>query len=165
MSEPALAAKRSEASRCVMTEFVLPSHTNAYGTIFGGTVMGWVDLCAAVTAQRHAGRACVTAFVDDLMFEGPVRAGEVVRLEGYVTATFRTSLEIEVIVRGENTLTGRTWPCVRALLTFVALDDERRPTPVPPLVLEGEAAHRLQRQAEERRARRLAGRSPSSIRG
>ena len=157
-------AKNRADSICVMTEFVLPSHTNAYGTIFGGTVMGWVDLCAAVTAQRHAGRACVTAFVDDLLFEGPVRAGEVVRLEGCITATFRTSMEVEVIVRGENTLTGRTWPCVRALLTFVALDDARKPTPVPKVLLESDAHRCMQRDAEERRARRLQGRNPSSNR-
>ena len=151
-----MSPKRAADSVCVMTEFVLPSHTNAFGTIFGGTVMSWVDLCGAITAQRHAGHNVVTAFVDDLLFEGPVRAGEVVRLEGRVTATFRTSLEIEVVVRGEDATTGRTWPCVRAMLTFVALDAERKPTPVPPLLLESEDEKRKQSEAEERRSRRLA---------
>jgi acyl-CoA hydrolase len=143
-----------------MTEFVLPSHTNALGTIFGGTVMGWVDLCGAIAAQRHAGAGVVTAFVDDLKFEGPVRAGEVVRLEGRVTATFRTSMEIEVVARGEDATTGRTWPCVRALLTFVAIGEDKKPTPVPPLVLETDDDRKRQREGEERRARRLAGRIP-----
>ena len=160
MSNGDLPAKRAADSVCVMTEFVLPSHTNAFGTIFGGTVMSWVDLCAAIAAQRHAGRAVVTAFVDDLKFEGSVRAGEIVRLEGRVTATFRTSLEIEVVVQGEDATTGRTWPCVRAMLTFVALDDDRKPTPVPKLLLETEGDRRRHTEAEERRARRLA--SPTS---
>lgn len=148
-----------------MTEFVLPSHTNAFGTVFGGTIMGWVDLCAAIAAQRHAGRPTVTAFVDDLKFEGAVKAGEVVRLEGRVTATFRTSMEVEVIVRGEDTTTGRSWLCVTALLTFVALDDARKPTPVPPLLLETDEDRRRQHEGEERRAHRLGtkgGGSPPS---
>lgn len=152
--------KRAAESACTMTEFVLPSHTNAFGTVFGGTIMGWVDLCAAIAAQRHAGRPAVTAFVDDFKFEGPVRAGEVVRLEGRVTATFRTSMEVEVIVRGEDTTTGRSWPCVTAFLTFVALDDARKPTPVPPLLLESDDDRRRQRDAEQRRSFRLA--SPRS---
>ncbi|GAC1360086.1 MAG: hypothetical protein NVSMB47_12750 [Polyangiales bacterium] len=159
---PGAPGKAPSESACTMTEFVLPSHTNAFGTIFGGTVMSWVDLCAAIAAQRHAGRPVVTAFVDDLLFEGPVRAGEVVQLEGRVSATFNTSLEVEVLVRGEDATTGRTWPCVRAMLTFVALDEQHRPTPVPPLRLETDDDRRRQREGEERRARRLA--SPRSRR-
>src|SRR5262249_40032056 len=151
-----LKPKKSAESACSMTEFVLPSHSNAFGTIFGGTIMGWVDLCAAIASQRHAGRPTVTAFVDDLQFEGPVRVGEVVRLQACVTATFRTSMEVEVIVRGEDTTTGRSWPCVTAFLTFVALDDARKPTPVPQLLLETEEDRRRQLDGEERRARRLA---------
>jgi acyl-CoA hydrolase len=152
VSAPRLASD----SLCVMTEFVLPSHTNAYGTVFGGTIMSWVDLCAAIAAQRHAGGPVVTAFVDDLLFEAPVRVGEVVRLEGRVTATFRTSMEVEVIVRGEDASSGRTWPCVRALLTFVAIDEGRKPTAVPPLLLQTDEDRRHQREGEERRAHRLA---------
>ena len=155
MTDPILAPRRAADSVCVMTELVLPTHTNAFGTIFGGTIMSWVDLCGAIAAQRHAGRTVVTAFVDDLMFQGPVRVGEVVRLVGRVTATFRTSLEIEVIVHGEDATTGRTWPCVQARLTFVALDGHRKPTPVPPLLIDDEEGLRCQREAEERKAYRL----------
>src|SRR3569832_918119 len=118
-----LPPRRSEDSICTMPELVLPSHTNALGTIFGGTIMGWVDLCAAIAAQRHCNRTVVTAFVDDFSFQGPVRVGEVVRLEARVNATFRTSMELEVIVMGENPIEGRTWPCVKALLMFVAIDE------------------------------------------
>lgn len=150
-------ARRAEDSICTMTELVLPSHTNALGTIFGGTIMGWVDLCAAIAAQRHCNRTVVTAFVDDFSFQGPVRVGEVVRLEARVTATFRTSMELEVIVMGENPIEGRTWPCVKALLMFVAIDETtRKPVPVPPLVLDSEEARYRQLEGEKRREHRLA---------
>lgn len=139
-----------------MTEYVLPQHANALGTVFGGQIMAWVDLCAAICASRHSGRTAVTAFVDDLKFQLPVRVGEVVRLRATVTATFRTSMEIKVDVEGEDPRTGKSWPCVDALLTFVAIDDARKPAQVPPLVLESEEAKRRQAHAEERRRARLA---------
>ena len=184
MNRHGLAPRAASASRCTMTELVLPGQANSFGSVFGGTIMSWVDLCAAIAAQRNAGRPVVTAFVDDLFFHGPVRVGEVACLEGTVTATFRTSLEVEVIVNGDEATSGRTWPCVRALLTFVALGDDGKPTPVPPLLFEDDAGRaRLtfgalgdagtptpvppllheddasrarQAEAEERRARRLA---------
>jgi len=117
--------------------------------------MAWVDLCAAICAQRHSGRMCVTAFVDDLKFEEPVRVGEVVRLEAKITATFRTSMEIEVIVAGEHSATGRRWPCVTARVTFVGIDEERRPAPVPPLLQDTEETRASQAAGEARRQARL----------
>ena len=151
-----MGSKRSDESVCRMTELVLPSQANALGTVFGGSIMSWVDLCGAISAQRHSGRRVVTAFVDDLAFEGPVAVGEVVRLEGRVTATFRTSMEVEVVVTGEDPRTGRTWPCVHALLTFVAIDETtRRPVPAPSLALDDNEARARQLAGEERRARRL----------
>lgn len=144
-----------------MTEYVLPQHTNALGSVFGGQIMAWIDLCGAICASRHAGRTAVTAFVDDLKFQAPVRVGEVVTLRAEVTATFRTSMEIHVVCQGEDPRTRARWPCVEALLTFVAIDDERRPAPVPPLVLVGDDAKAAQARAEERRRVRLAqGRQP-----
>lgn len=154
---PPFEARPSSRSVTMMTEHVLPSHANALGTVFGGQIMAWIDVCGAVCAQRHAQRLVVTAFVDDLVFEGPVRVGEVVKLTARVTATFRTSMELEVIVEGENPLEGRSWPCVRAMLTFVAIDETtRKPVPVPPLLLETEEDRKKQRDAEERKAHRLA---------
>jgi acyl-CoA hydrolase len=141
-----------------MLEYVLPQHANIAGNVFGGQIMAWVDLCAAICAQRHAGLPCVTAFVDDLLFKRPVRVGQVVRLRAQVTATFRTSMEIDVAVTGEDTVTGETWPTVEARVTFVAMDAERRPTPVPPLLLETDADRAAQAAAEERRRARLAKR-------
>ena len=141
-----------------MTEYVLPQHANVFGTVFGGQIMAWVDLCAAITAQRHSGHPCVTAFVDDLLFESPVRVGEVVKLRARVTATFRTSMEIEVIVKGENSLTRAEWPCLNCLATFVAIDAARTPTPVPPLLLDTDELRAMQRAGEERRHVRLGKR-------
>jgi acyl-CoA hydrolase len=147
--------KSQAESRTSMTEYVLPQHANALGSVFGGQIMAWIDLCAAICAQRHSGRMAVTAFVDDMKFEQPVRVGEVVRLESRVTATFRTSMEIEVVVEGEDATTGRRWPCVDARLTFVAIDQDRKPTAVPPLALDSEEVRASQAAGEARRGARL----------
>jgi acyl-CoA hydrolase len=141
-------------SRTQMTEYVLPQHANVLGGVFGGQIMAWIDLCAAICAERHSGHMAVTAFVDDLAFQEPVRVGEVVRLDARVTAVFRTSMEIEVVVEGEDAATGRRWPCVNALVIFVAIDADRRPTEVPPLVLDSDAVRATQAAGEARRAAR-----------
>jgi acyl-CoA hydrolase len=144
------------ASVTTMTEYVLPQHSNVHGGVFGGQIMAWVDLCAAICAQRHSGRQAVTTFIDDLKFEKPVRVGEVVRLVASLSAVFRTSMEIAIEVTGEDPRTGRTWPCVHALTVFVAVDDDGAPTPVPPLLLDGDAVRASQAAGEARRASRLA---------
>jgi acyl-CoA hydrolase len=100
----------------------------------------------------------VTAFVDDLLFKRPVRVGQVVRLRAEVTATFNTSMEIDVRVEGEDTLTGERWPTVECRATFVAVGDDGKPTPVRPLLLASEADRAAQAAAEERRRARLAKR-------
>jgi acyl-CoA hydrolase len=141
-----------------MTEYVLPQHSNALGGVFGGQIVAWIDLCAAICAQRHSGRMAVTAFVDDLKFDQPVLVGEVVRLSARVTATFRTSMEIEVNVEGEDARTGRRWPCVMARLTFVGIDESRTPAPIPPLALDSDEVRASQAAGEARRTARLASR-------
>jgi acyl-CoA hydrolase len=151
-----LRPRRRADSVTEMTEYVLPQHANVFGGVFGGQIMAWVDLCAAICAQRHSGRPCVTAFVDELHFKRPVRVGQVVRLRAHVTATFRTSMEIAVAVIGENTFTGEQWPTVEALVTFVAMGDDRKPVAVPPLMLESDDDSAGQARAEERRRARLA---------
>lgn len=143
------------ASITQMTEYVLPQHTNALGGVFGGQIMAWVDLCGAICAQRHSGRMCVTAFVDDLKFEEPVRVGEVVRLEARITATFRTSMELEVVVEGEHPASGRRWPCVTARVTFVGIDENRKPAPIPALLLDTDETRASQAAGEARRSARL----------
>ena len=156
MSVPA--AKPRSASTTEMTEYVLPQHANVYGTVFGGQIMAWIDVCAAVCAQRHAGRPCVTAFVDSLLFRQPVRVGQVVLLRANVTATFRTSMEIEVRVFGEDTFSGARWRTVDCLTTFVAMGDDGRPTPIPPLSADTEEERAAQAAAQVRRQARLANR-------
>ena len=152
------ARKPRSVSVTEMTEYVLPQHANPFGTVFGGQIMAWVDLCAAICAQRHAGRPCVTAFVDDFHFRRPVRVGDVVRLRAHIAATFRTSMEIEVSVSGENTLTGASWPTVDCRMTFVAMGDDFKPTPVPGLQHQTDAEKADQTAAEDRRQARLAKR-------
>lgn len=141
-----------------MTEIVLPTHANQLGNVFGGQILAWTDICAAVCAQRHCGLVCVTAGIDDLSFEKPIKVGEVVRLEARVSAVFRTSFEVRVHVHGENPLTRAVWPCVEAYLTFVAIDAQGRPTQVPPLACVTDEDRKLQANAETRRAQRLARR-------
>jgi acyl-CoA hydrolase len=158
MTAAVLTPRLRSASATEMLEYVLPQHANIGGTVFGGQIMAWVDLCAAICAQRHAGRPCVTAFVDDLLFKRPVLVGQVVRLRAQVVATFHTSMEIDVKVTGEDTITGEEWPTVECRIVFVAMNDARRPTPVPPLVLETDAHREAQAAAEERRRARLAKR-------
>jgi acyl-CoA hydrolase len=146
------------ASATDMAEYVLPQHANIGATVFGGQIMAWVDLCAAICAQRHAGHPCVTAFVDDLAFKRPVHVGQVVRLRAQVAATFRTSMEIDVQVTGEDTITGEVWPTCECRIVFVAIGADSRPVPVPPLLLETDADRAGQTDAEERRRGRLAKR-------
>ena len=159
MSEPGvLVPKPRSASATEMLEYVLPQHANVGGTVFGGQIMAWVDLCAAICAQRHAGRPWVTAFVDDILFKRPVLVGQVVRLRAQLLAAFRTSMEIDVTVTGEDTITGEEWPTVECRIVFVAMDDQRKPTAVPPLLHESDADRAAQAAAEERRRARLAKR-------
>lgn len=144
------------ASVTTMTEYVLPTHANALGNVFGGQILAWMDICAAICAQRHCGTVCVTAGIDDLAFEQPVKIGQVVRVAAHITAAFHSSVEIQVDVRGEDPASGHTWPCVAAFLTFVALGPNGRPCAVPPLLVETEAERTLLAQASERRSHRLA---------
>ncbi len=147
------------ASVTHMTEFVLPPHANSFGNVFGGQIMAWVDIAAAICASRHTRLPCVTAFVDNLHFVAPVRVGEVVCLEARVSAAFRTSLEIIVEVTGENPVKATRWVCTRAVLTFVAVDAQGKPMAVPPLLLDTPELVASQKAGETRRASRKAAAS------
>ncbi len=151
-------AKPVADSATTMTEYVLPTHANALGNVFGGQILAWVDLCAAICAQRHTRSFAITAGIDDLSFEQPIKVGQIVRLAARITATFRTSLEILVDVEGEDGITGQRWPCVTAFVTYVAVDEDMKPTPVPPIAIETERDRALAEAAAERRTRRLARR-------
>lgn len=155
MTETPLVAKRPDESVTTMTEYVLPTHANVLGNVFGGQVLAWIDLCAAICAQRHMRRIAITAGIDELSFERSIKVGQVVHVSARVTAAFRTSLEIVALVEGEDPLTGERWPCVTAFVTFVGVDDDRKPVPIPPLLLETDHDQALAEAAAERRAHRL----------
>ncbi len=155
MSDAAGASRGPDESVATMAELVLPVHTNALGGIFGGQIVAWMDLCAAICAQRHANARVVTAGIDELTFERTVKAGQIVRLTARLTAAFRSSMEIFVDVHGEDAVAGETWPCVSAFLTFVAVDSAMRPIPVRPLLLTTDGERAAEAAAHERRTARL----------
>src|SRR5437868_12135916 len=121
-----------------MTQLVLPGDTNAQGTTFGGKVMQWIDIAAAVAAMRHSGGNVVTASIDALAFLTPIHLGEVVVLKSQVNFVGKTSMEVGVRVEAENPRTGEHRYTTKAYLTFVAVDAEGQARAVPPLVLESD---------------------------
>jgi len=151
-SPPKLAPKSPSESRVVMTEMVLPQHTNALGGIFGGVVMSWLDIAAAIAAGRHSGRVCVTASVDELHFLRPIRQGNVVNIQAVLTAVHRTSCEVLVEISAENLVSGDRFHTARAFLTFVA--ENGRPAPMPPLCITTPHEKRLAKEADLRREHR-----------
>ncbi|MCB0417096.1 MAG: acyl-CoA thioesterase [Bdellovibrionaceae bacterium] len=138
-----------------MNEIVLPSHTNALGTIFGGVVMGWVDIAAAIAAQRYARSNVVTASIDYLNFINPIKTGWTVRVCAQVSYVGKTSMEVEVIVDAEKNQTGERKRATHAYLTFVAVDENGRPTKVTPYVPQTAEEKKAYEAAKIRRERRL----------
>ena len=145
-------------SRVEMTQIVLPQFANALGNVFGGQVVSWIDICAAVAAQRHCRGVVVTVSIDAVHFRLPIRLGDVVVLKAQVNEAFRTSVECGVRVESESPESGERTHAITAYATFVALDAEGRPRPIPPLVAATEQEKRRQAEARERRARRLEAR-------
>ncbi len=148
-------ARTVSDSRVVMTELVLPTHTNALGSIFGGVVMSWIDIAAAIAAQRHARRQVVTASIDALHFVAPVYQGWIVNLIASVNFAAKTSMEIGVRVDAENPITGEKFHTATAYLTFVAVDDQLKPIAIPQIIPKSEDEKRRYDRAQERRRIRL----------
>ncbi len=130
---------------------VLPSHTNALGTLFGGILMSWIDIAAAISAQRHSGAICVTAGVDALHFLAPIFVGDAVTLKAKVVYTGKTSMIVEVMVTRSKAGSPEPTHCVTSTLSLVALNRSRKPTPVAPLLLTTHEEKRSYRLAAERR--------------
>lgn len=152
-----------EASRCIMTQIVMPGHTNGpSGVLFGGVLMQWIDVCAGVAAIRHSGGAVVTASIDRLDFIVPVRLGDVVELQAQVNYVHKTSMEVGCRVETDDPKTRQRRYTTKAYLTFVAIDEHGRPRPVPALDLVGDEDQRRAADAAQRRLARLeaAGRNP-----
>ena len=151
--------KAASSSQVVMTQLVLPTHTNALDTVFGGTVMSWIDIAAAIAAQRHSRKEVVTVSIDQLNFIAPIRRGWVVNLKASVNFVSRTSMEIGVRVDAENPKTSELFHTASAYLTFVALGSNGKPTEVPGLLLSTDDEKRRFSAAQKRREQRLVNRS------
>ncbi len=137
-------------------ELALPTDANVFGFLLGGRVMHLVDMAGATAAMRHARRPVVTASVDFMSFLHPIHIGQLVILRSSVNRTFRTSMEVGVKVCVEDLLTGLQRHTCSAYLTFVAIDEHGRPTPVPPVIPETEEEKRRWEEAGRRRERRLS---------
>src|SRR3954463_7634782 len=151
-------AKRPSESQTKMVQVVLPNDANPLGFILGGTVMHLIDIAGAIASHRHTRTLLVTAAVDGLQFLHPIKVGDLIILKARVTAVWSTSLEVEVEVFSEETLTGRRRMTSLAYLTFVAVDHDTRRIAIPPLILENDDERRRATEAEQRRTRRLEAR-------
>jgi acyl-CoA hydrolase len=147
--------KPVSASRSEMTEVVLPQDTNVLGNVLGGRVLHLMDIASAIAAHRHSNSYAVTASVDYVDFRNPIRVGEIIILKSSVNRVFNTSMEVGVKIFSENILTGERKHTTSAYVTFVAIDENRQPHPVAPLILESEEDKRRFREAGERRRIRL----------
>jgi acyl-CoA hydrolase len=148
-------AKRASESATEMVQVVLPNDANPLGFILGGTVMHLIDIAGAIAGHRHTRSLLVTAAVDGLQFLHPIKVGDLIILKARVTCAFQTSLEVQVDVFSEETLTGRRQQTSRAYLTFVAVVRDGQRVPVPPLLIETEDERRVAEEARLRRAERL----------
>jgi acyl-CoA hydrolase len=147
--------KAASASLIVMTELVLPNDTNVFGNLMGGRLMYWMDIAAALSAQKHCNAPVVTASVDNISFENPILLGNVVHIEARVSRAFTTSMEVHMRVWGEDLKRQQKYKSNEAYYTFVALDPHNKPTPVPVLVPETDDEKRLFDGALRRRQIRL----------
>ena len=145
-----------EETRCVMTQIVMPMHTNGMaGVMFGGIMMQWIDVCAGVAAMRHAHGGVLTASIDRLDFLSPVKVGETVVLQAQVNYTAKTSMEVGCRVETEDMRSGIRRYVTKAYLTFVAVDEHGRPRAIEPLRLISDEDVRRHSDAERRRKERL----------
>lgn len=138
-----------------MNELVLPNDTNTFGNLMGGRLLYWMDICAAMSAQKHCNNVVVTASVDNVSFRRSVKLGEVVTIKAQVTRAFNTSLEVRMEVFAQNLPKGTKEKSNEAYYTFVALDEMGKPKPVPELLPETDNEIKLFDEALQRRELRL----------
>lgn len=150
-----LAPKPISASRVTLSQLMHPEHTNLLGNVHGGWIMKLADEAGALACMRHAQRKVVTVAIDSMVFREPIRIGDLVILNAEVAYTGRTSMEAAVEVLAENPITGDQTHTNTAYLVYVALDDEGRPTSVPPLKAETEEEKEKMQRAQERQQQRL----------
>lgn len=138
-----------------MVQGVRPQDANSLGLAFGGTVVAWMDIAAGIAAMRHARRPSVTASIDQLSFLSPIHVGEFALIRASVNYTGKTSMEVGVWIESENPVTGNRRATTHGYLTYVALDEEGRPTPVPPVILETDEERERYEEAKQRREYKL----------
>lgn len=147
--------KKASESLTIMTELVLPNDTNLFENLMGGRLMYWMDIAAALAAQKHSSAPVVTASVDNISFENPIKLGNVVHIEAKVSRAFNTSMEVHLKVWGEDIVQQYRYKSNEAYYTFVALDPNRRPRVVPQLQPETDDERKLFESALRRRQLRL----------
>lgn len=131
-------AKKASESLTTNIELVMPNDTNNLGNLFGGKLLQWLDITAAIAAQRHCGRVVVTASINNVSFDKPIKQGSLVTLDAKVSRAFTSSMEVFIDVHIENTNTGVREKCNEAIFTFVAVDQNGTPLPVPAVIPETE---------------------------
>ena len=148
-------AKKPSDSLIIMTEIVLPNDTNVFGNLMGGRLMYWMDVAAALAAQKHCNAPVVTASVDNISFENPIKLGNAVHIEAKITRAFNTSMEIYLKVWGEDLMQQHKYKSNEAYYTFVALGSDKKPIPVSQLIPETNEEKKLFDGALRRRQLRL----------
>ena len=143
-------------SRIQLAQFMQPEHANSQGNVHGGWIMKLVDEAGALASTRHAAHRTVTVAIDQMVFRQPIHIGDMVIFNAEVTYAGHTSMEVEVDVVAENPITGQQTHTNTAFLVFVAIDDNGKPTQIPPLVAETPEEQTRMDAAKARQARRLA---------
>ena len=147
--------KYCKDSLVTMTELVLPNDTNTLNNLMGGRLMHWMDIAAAIAAQKHSNRIVVTASVDNISFTKPINFGNVVTLQAFVTRAFNSSMEVYIKVIAEDIPSGKKTETNTAFFTFVAVDQTGRPIDVAEIVPETDLEKELFDGALRRRQLRL----------
>lgn len=148
-------SRTPENSYITMNELVLPNDTNTLNNLMGGRLLHWMDIAAAISAQKHCSRIVVTASVDNVSFKHAIKLGDVVTIHAKVTRAFTTSVEVRLDVWAENIPSGQKVKSNEAYYTFVAVDQNGSTIPVPPLNPETEQEKELYDGALRRRQLRL----------
>ena len=129
-------SKTAKETLAITSEFVLPNDTNALGNLAGGRLLHWMDITSAISAHRHCKRVVVTASVNNVSFNQAIKLGSIVTIEAKVSRSFNTAMEVFLDVWVEDSVTGEKKKCNEAIYTFVAVDQNGSPLPVPELVPE-----------------------------
>lgn len=148
-------SKKASESTVFMSELVLPNDTNYYGNLMGGRLMYWMDTAAAMAASRHCKLPVVTVSADNISFQASIKLGNVVQIEAKVTRSFNTSMEIHIQVWGEDLTQQYRYKSNEAYFTFVALDPNGKPRPVPEVIADTDEEKKLFESALRRRQLRL----------